>query len=1310
MKEYFSNVEWNFINMNSPADLFCHYQEDGTIYLEEYDRCRNGHLLLSSFFVDSVSCEFETEILDIQDGAGIGLYFGDGCFDQYILAVVGNGTLEMRIPNGVPLGDTFRYDGPKRWFTAASVPFTRKTPFKLGFVSSETGISVICGGETVIENTAIAVPWKKPYARLAVMAVNDRDLSPKSGAVLGKYRVKEMVKGERMAGVCVDRDGRPIPEVWLHVAGVQKHSGLTDEAGRFDLGCLPAGEYEVIAGAEGRGFCHFLTEHGLSNQFPADRILEGENAGAYRWCLDSNWQQDSREAIPQGELKNDCFLNSLNGVWKFSMDPLEVGEEEKWYLPGRHVYDQRIRIPGSWQSLRAFGEEFLADDNSLHQASAFRCNWREQGRTAWMQTEISVENETRVQLVLGAVSGIAKLWLDEKEIGCTMDFYAPCRFRLGRLKAGRRYTLTMEVLYPFEGDQCCFGKQGFWFTDSPGIWQNVWLEEEKEIGISEILVDDYRKDDEGIRFNGRIEAEVNPEIMSEIDVDLRGISDQLWTLKWDTEKDTIYRLDFVYRAPQGRAEAVLEFGEVLLPMDFEATYGEAYDKLTIYVKDSGQIKKAQLKTEAGYLEIIRVLAGTVDFNCKIEVNLEIPGEDVRIEVPEPLTINNRGIPETEFQFFRKGLMEWEPGAPNRYVLSASICGESGFEGTYKRWVSFRDVGQKTVRDGTTYVTVNGKPVYLRGVLDQGYNPWGIYTYTSLTGEGPGSVSFDVKAAGECGYNMIRMHIKDNEPEWYTACDREGVLVWDEVPSCFYGTWENTLWRGLHLRRLKAMARKQNYHPSVVMCSVFNESWGILGDHERSPWDIDEAQKWIRTSTQEYKRLAPGILAVDNSGYGKTGETDILDYHSYPIEFDDAMDFFKRLEKQNYPGSVFNCYNEENRQLMKEEAVADLLQRNCRNSLKETEFTGKDCQKGQPVIISEFVHTNEIERLVRICRFAGYVRMNLASQENEDTSPFTSLRARRDFGLLHHDMTPAGYDQANQADFIFLARPWLTVVNAGEMIKVPVYAGIRGGKTEGRDLRVCWSLAGVDFLGRWNQKMAGGEVTMNIPWLETDIPGEIEVQIPKGIKGAWLFAWITDCGITLCEHDIQFEVVTEKETDSAAFYWDPEKTDREVFSGYTGRGGMENRHIWWAAGCGRASWHIPVPKEHCGNKILRIELSSCECLEGTRLTDEKKYPSKVRIFVQGKLCGELVLPDHPWDKRALFSNAETAEDGIVSYRRTGTYGYGFRYDIPVEVEENTVVSIETDSGGCIIYGKRMGRYGCDPMFLDGENKIEENHND
>ena len=234
--------------------------------------------------------------------------------------------------------------------------------------------------------------------------------------------------------------------------------------------------------------------------------------------------------------------------------------------------------------------------------------------------------------------------------------------------------------------------------------------------------------------------------------------------------------------------------------------------------------------------------------------------------------------------------------------------------------------------------------------------------------------------------------------------------------------------------------------------------------------------------------------------------------------------------------------------------------------------------------------------------------------------------------------------------------------------------------------------------------------MKVPWLESGDPGQIEVKIPEGIKGAWLFAWITDGADTLCEHDVQFEVEAEEETDPEVFYWNPVKPDREVFSGFTGRMVTDKRRVWWASGSGRATWHVQVPENFCGSRRLRLEMSSCECLEGTRLTDEKRYPSGVRIYVQGKLCGEFLLPDQPWDKRALFSNARAMEEGSVSYRRTGTYGYGFRYDIPVELEENTELVIETDDGGCIIYGNRMGRYGCDPMFLDGENEIEENHND
>lgn len=1332
MEEYFSDVEWNFVNMNSPADLFCHYREDGTICLEEYDRCRNGHLLLSSFFVDLAECGFETEVQAVSDGAAIGLYFGGGCFDRYLLASVGNGTLEVRVPNGVPLGDTFRYDGPKRHIVAAAAPWPPKAPYVMGFSFSDGKMTISCGGRPVIEGLDIPVSWKTQFARVAVMAVNDSGRAPKSSAVFGSYRVWGVEAGKRMAGICVDERGKPQPGVCLHAAGIAGHEALTDEAGRFDMGCLPVGTYEIIAGKEEKGFGHFPVLH---------------SGQAFVWCPDRHWQGDSREKTPQGELKNDRFLGSLNGVWKFSMDPDGKGEREAWYRNGSHVFEQRIRIPASWQSLRAFGEEFLADGDSLHQASSFRCNWRERGNTAWMQRTFTAAREADAELVVGAVSGTATLWLDGRELGCMTDFYSQGRFALGRLEKGREYTVTVKVSYPFEGKRCCFGKQGFWFTDSPGIWQNVWLEERTEVRVSDILVTGYRREKEGICFSGKAELEVTPATMAEAELTHPEQGREV-LISWRTEAaagietkrkedrkagaDLAFRFDLFYRAQEGTAAAALNCGETEIHAELDATFGEAYDRLTLYVQGGAGEENAVLRVEEGKAEILKCLVGEVKLDCRTELAVDLPKEsaalfdDKKAEQEKyethyysagDLKLTSAGTLELPFQMALTGAQEWSPEAPHQYVLKAALYREDKCLGAYERQIAFRRLGCAAAKDGTVYVAVNEQPVYIRGVLDQGYNPWGLYTYPSLEGAGPGSISFDVKAAEACGYNLIRMHIKDNEPEWYSACDRAGMMVWDEVPSCFYGKWNDELWRGLHLRRMKAMARKHNYHPCVVICSVFNESWGILGDHERSPWEESGAQDWIRSSARTYKRLAPGVLTVDNSGYGKTGETDILDYHSYPTEFADAFDFFHRLEKQNYPGSTFNCYHEENRRLMQDDAVADLLQRNCQNPLKRTAFTGQDRQKGQPVLISEFVHTNEIERLVRTCRFAGYVRMNLTSQENEDTSPYNSLRQKRDFGLLHRDFTPAGYRQVNRADFIYLARPWLTGVREGECVTIPVYAGILRKEGRGGDCQVFWTLHGIDLRGEWKKNLTGGEVKMAVPRLEHGRPGEITVHMPGGIKGAWLFAWVSDGTSVLCEHDVQFEVFGGAERDPAAVCWNPARPVKTAFSGFTGAVEEGGRRAWWASGSGRASWTVPIPDfpdsgKNGRKRVLRMEMSSCECPEGTRLTDEKRYPATVRIFVQDRLCGQAVLPDQPFDRRALFSNGSAAGKEGVSYSRAGRFGYGYRVEteIPAETAGEITVTVETDGGGCIIYGNRMGRYGCDPMILEGEYKAEENRND
>ena len=67
--------------------------------------------------------------------------------------------------------------------------------------------------------------------------------------------------------------------------------------------------------------------------------------------------------------------------------------------------------------------------------------------------------------------------------------------------------------------------------------------------------------------------------------------------------------------------------------------------------------------------------------------------------------------------------------------------------------------------------------------------------------------------------------------------------------------------------------------------------------------------------------------------------------------------------------------------------------------------------------------------------AGFVRMNLSSQENEDTSPLTNTRMERDFGYVHSDFSSAGYGCVNSKNLVLPDYPPLTRQKAGSIIEI-----------------------------------------------------------------------------------------------------------------------------------------------------------------------------------------------------------------------------------------------------------------------------------
>jgi len=113
--------------------------------------------------------------------------------------------------------------------------------------------------------------------------------------------------------------------------------------------------------------------------------------------------------------------------------------------------------------------------------------------------------------------------------------------------------------------------------------------------------------------------------------------------------------------------------------------------------------------------------------------------------------------------------------------------------------------------------LNGRPLELRLVLDQGYWP-----ESGMTAPDGDALRRDVELAKVMGFNGVRKHQKIEDPRYLYWADHLGLLVWEELPSAYRFTLPSidrliNEWTAALLRDIS--------HPSVVTWVPFNESWG-----------------------------------------------------------------------------------------------------------------------------------------------------------------------------------------------------------------------------------------------------------------------------------------------------------------------------------------------------------------------------------------------------------------------------------------------------------------------------------------------------
>ena len=231
---------------------------------------------------------------------------------------------------------------------------------------------------------------------------------------------------------------------------------------------------------------------------------------------------------------------------------------------------------------------------------------------------------------------------------------------------------------------------------------------------------------------------------------------------------------------------------------------------------------------------------------------------------------------------------WSPADPALYTLRASLSSGDSRDFPF---------GFRTFETHNGKFYLNGKPLYLRGALDQDFYPETIYTPPSLE-----YIKEEMQKARALGLNLLRCHIKAPDPRYLQAADEVGILVWYEIPNWDKLT-DNSKRRALET--LRGLVERDWNHPCLVILSLINESWGI---NLKEPAD----RQWLKQAYQEAKKIVPGWLVDDNSACNDNFhvETDIADYHTYDAIPDHAGDFDRFVEDlAQRPGWLFSPYGD-----------------------------------------------------------------------------------------------------------------------------------------------------------------------------------------------------------------------------------------------------------------------------------------------------------------------------------------------------------------------------------------------------------------
>src|SRR5699024_6343833 len=172
---------------------------------------------------------------------------------------------------------------------------------------------------------------------------------------------------------------------------------------------------------------------------------------------------------------------------------------------------------------------------------------------------------------------------------------------------------------------------------------------------------------------------------------------------------------------------------------------------------------------------------------------------------------------------------WSAENPYLYTLYIQLLDANGdLIEVVPQKVGFRKFEMKD-----NIMHINGKRIVFKGVNRHEFN---CHHGRTVTKE---DMLWDIKTMKQHNMNAVRTSHYPNESYWYELCDLYGLYVIDEMNLETHGTWEKLgyhdaetaipgnkkEWEDIVMHRTNSMYERDKNHPSILIWSCGNESFG-----------------------------------------------------------------------------------------------------------------------------------------------------------------------------------------------------------------------------------------------------------------------------------------------------------------------------------------------------------------------------------------------------------------------------------------------------------------------------------------------------